>query len=397
MLSLRGRVDALLPTYYVRMGQAIHAVEDSFTHAYRTPDGMKITVALNWIDESTRTLVESRDGPGHATKMDACDDSDPLLTQKRQLATEASVALLRATLDPLLTKDQKMASTDAILDAYVSYAPGCTFDNNWCDAPERQYKDAPSKGFGCSSTGGGPGLLGALLAVLALTRLPRRTGATATVVAALLLVGGSFLPVSRASAQDQAPPAAAAAAPDKPAPGEPHAPPLPVTVPVKQPGPTDPSEGAWGAEMSLSGAVNKPALAAQLGLRRRLSTHWTVGWDAEWNSWLSLYGPTTIRAGTINTYGTAILRFPLAYEKINLRTTANLGLSYLLLDLYGAPKGSLGVYGAFYPLGIEWKVSRMFLLIINPLGISVPVPQLRGVPLLYWQYRFNIGFGIMNG
>ena len=42
-LSLRHRVDALLPTYYVRVGQAIHAVEDSFTHTYRTPDGMQIT------------------------------------------------------------------------------------------------------------------------------------------------------------------------------------------------------------------------------------------------------------------------------------------------------------------------------------------------------------------
>ncbi len=40
-LALRGRVDALLPTYYVRMGQAIHAVEDSFTHTYRTADSMR--------------------------------------------------------------------------------------------------------------------------------------------------------------------------------------------------------------------------------------------------------------------------------------------------------------------------------------------------------------------
>src|SRR4051812_25014072 len=36
-LSLRGQIDVLLPTYYVRIGQAIHAVEDSFTHTYRSP------------------------------------------------------------------------------------------------------------------------------------------------------------------------------------------------------------------------------------------------------------------------------------------------------------------------------------------------------------------------
>ena len=149
--------------------------------------------------------------------------------------------------------------------------------------------------------------------------------------------------------------------------------------------------------MGFSGSVNKPAFAIQLGVRRRLSTHWTVGVDGEWNSWISMYGPTNVRAGVANLYGTAILRFPLAYENFNLRTTANLGLSYLLLDLYGAPKGSLGVYAAFYPLGMEWKFSRRFLIIINPIGIAVPIPQLSGVPLTYWQYRFGISIGIMKG
>ena len=42
-------------------------------------------------------------------------------------------------------------------------------------------------------------------------------------------------------------------------------------------------------------------------------------------------------------------------------------------------------------LGLEWKVSRSFFLIINPLNIAVPVPQLRGVPVVYPQYRSSIG------
>jgi hypothetical protein len=57
---------------------AIHAIEDSFTHTYRTPDGMEISVALNYIDEVKGTLVESRDGPAHATALDRCDDPDTL-------------------------------------------------------------------------------------------------------------------------------------------------------------------------------------------------------------------------------------------------------------------------------------------------------------------------------
>ena len=51
---------------------------------------------------------------------------------------------------------------------------------------------------------------------------------------------------------------------------------------------------------------------------------------------------TTVRAGVFNAYGTVILRVPLSYERFNLRTTANLGMSRLLIDLYGAPKGSTG-------------------------------------------------------
>ena len=398
-LALRGRVNAVLPTYYVRMGQALHAVEDSFTHTYRTPDSMKITVNANWIDEAAGTLVESRDGPKHVSELDACDDADPLRTTRRLLAIEASVALLRETLDPAKTKDQKMAATDTILDWYISYSPGCTFDNGWCNAAERQYKNVSPVGLNCSTTGGA-GLMAGVWALLALILIPRRKRPTVSIVAALLVVGGlAVLPGSALAQSAAKTPAAKEAAKEAAltAPGAPNGPPVPVVVPVTQPGPKDPSEGAWGAELSVSGSVNKPSFGVQAGVRRRMSAHWTLGWDVEWNSWITLYGPTNIRAGVANTYGTAILRFPLAYEKFNLRTTANLGVSYLLIDLYGAPKGSLGLYAGLYPLGIEYKLSRTFLLIVNPLGIAVPIPQMTGVPLSYPQYRFNIGFGIMNG
>ncbi len=347
---------------------------------------------MNWIDDASRTLVESRDGPRHASEMDVCDDPDPLRTTRRQLAIEASVALLRATLDPTKTKDEKMAATDAILDQYLSYSPGCTFDNGWCDAPERQYGNASTTGCGGCASSRGVGPMAGVWALLALAFFPRRRRATASVMAALLVVGALTLPPGRVRADTPAPAPTAAAKE-----AATHEPPPPVTVPVPQPGPRDPSEGAWGAYLGVSGSVNEPAFAIQLGLRRRLSTHWTVGLDGEWNSWISMYGPTNVRAGSANVYATAILRFPLAYENFNLRTTANLGVSYLLLDLYGAPKGSTGIYAAIYPLGLEWKLSRTFLLIINPLGIAVPVPQLTGVPLSYPQYRFNIGLGILNG
>jgi hypothetical protein len=89
-------------------------------------------------------------------------------------------------------------------------------------------------------------------------------------------------------------------------------------IPVPQPGPVDPPESAWGAYLGVSGSFDKPAMANQLGVRLQLSTHWTIGLDVESNPRVSTTGPNPVRAGTFNTYGTVILRFPLAYENFNI-------------------------------------------------------------------------------
>jgi hypothetical protein len=392
-LALRHGVNALLPTYYVRIGQAIHAVEDSFTHTYRTPDGMQITVVLDWLDEANGDLVEAIDGPPHSGEMDRCDDPDDLRRQKRELATEAATAVLRATLDPSQTNDQKMAAVGAILDQYLTYSPGCTFANNWCDAPEHKYGNASLLGCNVGGPGGRSAVLGlaAFLGLLALLRRTRRR--RRAMVGMTLLFIASVLP-SHAFAQAEASPAGsdtAAAAEEK------HSPPPPVTTPVKEPGPKDPSKMALGAYLGGSGSYSYAAAAATLGARLRFSKHWTFGLDAEWNPWIAINGRTAVRAGAFNGYGTVILRLPLAYEQFNLRTTANLGFSRLLIDLYGAPKGSTGIYAGLSPLGLEWKVSRLLFVIINPLNFAMPTPQLSGVPFSYSQYRATIGLEIYGG
>ena len=392
-LSLRGTVDADLPPYSVRIGQALHALEDSYAHAYRTPDGRQITVVLNWIDEADGNLLVARDGPPHTSALDACDDANPIITTRRELATAAAAALLDTALDPARTKEEKMTRVEELLDASLTYAPGCTSENQWCGALEPQLPEVPPSGLGCSSSGGTAGL-GALagLATLALLAFRRRPAAAGLLVALLSLAPGGAGAVEPAQAGVATPAEASAAAA-----AAPNLPPPPVTVPVVQPGPLDPSEGAWGGYLGISGSADKPAAAVQLGLRRRISTQWTLGVDAEWNPWVSLYGPTAWKPGVASLYGTAILRYPLAYERFNLRTTVSLGASYLLFDLYGAPQGSLGLYGAISPLGLEWKMSRLFYVIINPLSISAPVPQLKGVPMSYVQYRFSLGLGFVTG
>jgi hypothetical protein len=369
-LALRHRVNASLPTYYVRVGQAIHAIEDSFTHTYRTsPDGMQITVVLDWVDEANRNLVEARDGPPHATDLDRCDDPDDLRRQRHELATEAATAVLRATLDPNRSNDQKMAAVDVILDQYLSYSPGCNFDNGWCQAPEHVYGNGQ---IGCSLAGptNPSSIVGwaIILGLLARVRRRQRRSRGGAMMRMIATVAASFV-VSPAS----------------------------MAAPTKELAPGNPSQVALGAYLGGSGSVDHGALAATLGARLRLSKRWTLGIDAEWNPWIAVSGGTTIRAGAFNGYGTAILRIPLSYEKINLRTTGNLGMSRLLIDLYGAPKGSTGLFLGLSPLGLEWQVSRLVSLVLNPLGLAVSAPQLRGVPFSYSQYRATIALEIYGG
>jgi hypothetical protein len=438
-LSLRGQVDAPLPTYHVKMGQAIHAIEDSFTHTYRTPDGKKITVVLNWIDKVNATLIESRDGPAHASELDRCDDADPMRTTRRALAIEAASGVLRATLDPQRTPDQKMVAVDAVLDQYLSYSPGCTFGNNWCNAPERQYTDS---GCGChvgKIEGGSGATFGAGIAALfaVLSRRRRRTS-PAGVTGALMFAGAILLSSGSALAESTTTTTAPARAATSTTPATPvttttrttvpaetlatpptiettvetpatttttvttptvadkRGPPAPTLIPVKEPGPRDPNATAWGASLSGSGAMDNPSLVGAVGVRLRESKHWSFGLDGEWNPWFALNG-TAAHAGAIDVFGSAMLRFPLAYENFNLRTTLSLGVSYLLSNLYGAPSGSLGPYVGVSPLGVEWKLSRTFLFVINPLNIAVPIPQIKGVPLAYPQYRFSLGLEVYLG
>jgi hypothetical protein len=376
-LALRHRVDASLPTYYVRIGQAIHAIEDSFTHAYRTADGMQISVVLNWVDGANGKLVPATDGPPHAGELDRCDDGDDLRRQRRLLATDAATEILRATLDPASDSTQKMTAATAVVDSFLGYAPGCTFENDWCDAPERKYGNGS---FGCA-VGGSPDsalltacavLVGVMLLGGRRGRRRGRAGAVAVILAFACCATAAF----------------GESTPDE----KPGAPPAAESKPAAVVSPS-----RWGAAVSGAASFNNGGLAAAIGARVRVGKHLVLGLDGEWNPWFAVNGASSIRAGAFNGYGTAIVRVPLAYERFNLRTTFNLGTSILLIDLYGAPRGSTGVFLGFHPLGIEWELSRRLFMILDPIGYALPIPQLEGVPFAFPQYRTTLGLEVYGG
>jgi hypothetical protein len=117
-LAVRGVTTVSVPIFYLRAGQAIHAIEDSFAHDWRDAnDPHKITVALNWIAFADSDINEPVTGPAHEQELDRCDDPDALRTERRQLATEASAEALHAALDPSLSRDQKIAAFQSVLDS----------------------------------------------------------------------------------------------------------------------------------------------------------------------------------------------------------------------------------------------------------------------------------------
>lgn len=404
-VSFAGHVDPELPVFYVKLGQAVHALEDGFTHTYRTADGLEVTTVTNWIDYvSSQGAVPQRDGPPHLAPLDHCESKDPLVARNFDLATTAATALMEIALDPSLTTDAKLAAVDALTTKYLSYRPGCSIDNAYCDAPEPK---VPATAGGCSTTGD-VGLALPLAALLVLALRGRRRAALAS-----LFIAGTAIAQTGGAPPAPTPPAAppppatgsdAAAipgTPDKPAddaavaaghePGRDVA--TPTVTEVANVREAKKLGNPLGFSAMLGGSFVHGALAGSVGGRYRINERWVVGLDGEWNPWITT-APWGAKAGAASVYGTVIRRFPMSFDRVNLRITLSLGVSTVLFDVYGAPKYDLGPFFAFSPLGIDYDLGGHVRLVVDPLGVAVPVPHLGLIPLYYDQFRSMIGIQI---
>jgi MYXO-CTERM domain-containing protein len=377
-LAIRGRIDTRLPAFYVRAGQAMHALQDSFTHTFRIADGTRVTAVLNWVDFAEEQLVERRDGPAHLIALDACEHLDAMRDARLKLAAQHSAALLHTLLDPRRSPADKATAIDATLNDAITLEPGCTFDNLWCDAPERGL--ASEGGCGCAVAYGGAGAMPegiALLLALAIAASLRRPAstrhrprATGTALIALAMVALSAAgPRAEELDADDVPLTTAE---------------LAALRDVRASGPR------FGIAASVGGSLDRSAAVGALGGRFRLSSRWVVGADVEWNPWIATY-PVAVHAGAFNAYGTLIRRYPMRFERVNLRTTLHVGMSVLLFDVYGARAGSVGPYLGIAPLGIDVHLRRGWKLVLDPLTLDIPIPHLTGVPLYYEQFRLIIG------
>lgn len=428
-LEFRGLIDAELPRFYFRMGEALHALQDSFSHTYRTADALNVVTVLNYAEYVEGHLDEAHDGPAHSSELDRCVDLDAYRQTRFDVATTASVELLQAAF--AAHADPSGGDLEAVLDRYLTLCSSandycgrggpCTAENNWCDAPETGYEEPSScvcgAAPGARTSSAGPFAAAALL-LLAFMRRRR--------LLPLPLAFAAFVFSPEARAQTETAPALPPTDPGVPvSPSDPAPPPsadTPVTdTPAPESPPTSPAApGAttspvldtetavavaevkeeiretrrpyfpFGVQVAGSIAVQNGAFAGAVGARYRLGDNWIVGIDGEYNPWIS-WASREVRAGTLNFYGTGVLRFPLKFQRVNLRSTLQLGISRINFDLYGVPEGTVGPYFGFTLLGLDIELGRQIYLIVNPSHIAVPVPQTRGVPYAYPQYRFTLG------
>jgi uncharacterized protein (TIGR03382 family) len=339
--------------------------------------------------------------------MDHCEGPDPLVARNYRNAVEAATMLLSVALDPSTAPEAKVAAFEALTLTYLSYQPGCTMENHYCNAPEPAVVD-PS---GCDAAGhGGMSWMVALCIAAALV-LRRRSRADATSVAFALAV---FCLVATAQqSHAQTPPAESASAPAaSDAPAVPVAPQTPADAIDAQAGKEPGREEATptvaditkvredkrlgsplGVNSMVGGSFIHGAATATIGARYRLSEKWLVGADMEWNPWFTSV-PMSASLGVASAYLTLVRRFPMKFDRVNLRSSVHLGASTLLFDVNGAPKYSVGPFGAFTPLGIDYDLGNAMRLVIDPVEIAVPVPHVGLLPLAYEQFRFMIGLQI---
>ncbi len=341
-LSFRGRVALRLPRFSYRLGRALHALEDGYTHVFRNPATDAVQHVHNWIDMATEDGYDiARDGYPHVGVFDDCRRDHPGEVGRVKRATTAAVRLLHALVNSSTVAERRTAVA-AALDATFVIEPGCTAANDYCNSPEL------GEAGGCdASAGRSAATLLAVVLALGVTRIRRRwRGATVAALTTGVLVSSVGL-VTTAHAQR-----------------------------------------APFVEGRLGAALDKGGLAAAVGggIDRG---KWSVGGMVEWNPWFSIDNPAVV-AGTVNAYGTLMRRWYRS-DKFSLHSRLELGASVILFRLVGVERGNIGFYFGGSILGIKIPLSRCLDLVLDPSHFAVPAPQVTGFPFYYRQYRISAG------
>lgn len=319
-----------LSRFAYRVGQAMHAIQDSYTHTLRAPGAGPVLHVFNFVDPALRQdYAAHRDGFGHVSKLDGCESDDPLQRERVERAIAASAALLAALGAEDVPRESRLLGVADVLAPVVKYEPGCTPENDWCDAALTEGTQPRS----CSTTGG---VAIALVLVLLARRRPLARGALLALLVAL--------------------PARAADV---------------------------------SGYLGVGASIDRAALNVDLGVRLAVHPRVTLGLDVEFNPWFNVLS-ASVAPGVINAYASGSWRW-LDTGTVTLRSTLKAGTSVLLFDVVGAQAGSVGVFVGASLLGVSLQLQPGLQLVLDPLEVDLAVPSLKGVPFAMRQYRLSIG------
>lgn len=377
-LVFRGDIDVSLSRYAFHLGQATHALQDSFSHTFRSPDLRQVRSVLNWVDWLDEGYDPARDGFHHLWELDKCGAADVGGLERRAVALEATAQLIAAMADDTGGRAGRLARAGAVVDAWSGIGESCTAANHWCDAPEQKLTTA---GCALAPTPGRPDGKESLMVITAMAimgcwrRRARRAGAATLAALVVLGLGGQ----ARAADAD----------PGKADRGETTGNVVAKATPEEQ---AALESRPFGLLVRGGFSLDDAGYNVGVGARYDLGRRWTVGLGIDYSPWLSL---ETSRAtkGTTNVFGVGVFRLDVR-DYLELRITGEVGVSVLMFDTYAAKKGSVGPYFAISPLGVGFRMTRHLRLLVDPAELVLSVPQTTGIPLAYREHRFSVAMQV---
>ena len=128
------QTEVYLPMFL--LGQAAHALQDSFSHSIRDDSDQarargeafrQVVHVMNYVDAIGVNFDEARDGLAHSDSMDDClGDTDGVVAAARQATFDLFVAY-RAQ-----RKGLDAGAVGALLDRWLTLRDGCVADNGFC-------------------------------------------------------------------------------------------------------------------------------------------------------------------------------------------------------------------------------------------------------------------------
>ena len=170
-LVFRGDADIPFQRFGFHLGQAIHALQDAFTHAFRSPDKRQVRTVLNWVDWIRGERISG--GAGRVPARPGARRVRRLRRRGAGAAVGGQAGDLRAPGgggERRRGRAGRLARAGVVVDAWFGMGESCTAENRWCDAPEQHQVSVAGCGIAGTSSGDpGGGALGLLVFLTLLT------------------------------------------------------------------------------------------------------------------------------------------------------------------------------------------------------------------------------------